>query len=438
MSRRIDRRRFLQTSAALGIASLTPQLSVAEKKRSPNEMLHVACIGVNGKGESNWEAIVAGGANVVAYCDVDESRIGKIKSKFPNSPYYADFRVLLDKQKDLDAIVVSTPDHTHAVATAAGMQLGLHAFCEKPLAHDVYEARTLAQLAAKHKLVTQMGSQIHAGDNYRRVVEIIQTGGIGAVKEVHVWQSSSRSGGDRPKETPPVPASLNWDLWVGPSPMRPYHPAYVPFNWRGWWDFGGGNLADMACHFMDLPFWALKLRHPTTIQAEGPPPHVESAPTAVQVKWEFPARGEMPPVTLNWYDGGKKPTKFFAADSPVKLPAWDSAVLFVGEKGYLIADYGRHVLLPEDKFKEYKRPQPFIVNSVGHYREFVDACKTGGATTCNFDYSGSLTETVLLGVVSYRLGSKKLEWDAEKLVAKNEPEAERFLKREYRKGWKLV
>jgi predicted dehydrogenase len=400
----------------------------------------VGVIGVAGQGGGDMHQIAKAGAEIVALCDVDERRAAAARQDFPRAKFYTDFRKMIDA-KGLDAVLVGTPDHTHAVATMAALKAGLHVFCEKPLAHTVHEARVVAETAAKHKRVTQMGTQIHAGSNYRRVVELVQSGAIGPVKEVHVWCGKSWGGGDRPKESEPVPDQLHWDLWIGPAPMRPYHHGpnkngngtYEPFNWRRWWDFGGGTLADMACHHMDLPFWALKLRHPTNVAAEGPPkPHLETAAVWLIVHYEFPARDKLPPVNLTWYDGGKRPHYFREG----KLPNWGDGTLFVGEKGMLLADYGRHRLLPEKQFEGLVPPQPFIKDSIGHYREWVEACKTGGATTCNFDYSGALTEAVLLGNVSYRLG-KPLTWDAKKLRAVNEAEAERFLRKEYRKGWSL-
>jgi predicted dehydrogenase len=431
MPNRLSRRRFLQTTALAGAAGLTAELSFAADKKPPaSERLAVGVIGVAGQGEHDWKNIAAGGAEIVAWCDVDENRTKTARDAFPHATFYTDFRRLLD-QKGLDAVLVATPDHTHAPATLAALRAGLHVFCEKPLTRTVYEARLVAETAAKHKRVTQMGTQIHAGDNYRRVVELIQTGAIGTVGEVHVWVGTTYGRGDRPSDRPAVPKGLHWDLWLGPAPERPYHPAYVPFWWRGWWDFGGGALADMACHFMDLPFWALKLRHPTKVVAEGPKPHPEITPNGLIVHYDFPARGELPAVKLTWYDGGKRPALFAQG----KLPDWGNGVLFVGGKGMLIADYGRHKLLPEKQFAGFTLPKPFIPNSIGHYKEWVEACKHGGPTTCNFDYSGALTEAVLLGNVSYRLG-KPIEWDARSFKA-SEPEAEKYLRPVYRKPWAL-
>jgi predicted dehydrogenase len=434
MPHRFTRRRFLQAAAAAGAGSFWSGLLFAGPKKAPaSERLAVGVIGIAGQGTYNLDNVASAGAEIVALCDVHESRpeVGKVRARYPKAAFFTDFRKLID-QKGLDAVVVATPDHTHAVATAAALKAGLHVYCEKPLTHTVHEARVVAELAAKHTRVTQMGTQIHAGENYRRVVELVQAGAIGPVREVHVWCGKSWGGGDRPKETPPVPAGLHWDLWLGPAPERPYHPTYVPFNWRRWWAFGGGTLADMACHHMDLPFWALKLRHPEKVSAEGPPPHPETAAVWLIVTYEFPARGELPPVTLTWYDGGKRPPHFARG----QLPEWGDGTLFVGAKGMLLADYNRHVLLPEKDFRGFTPPQPTIPRSVGHHREWVEACKAGGPTTCNFDYSGALTEAVLLGNVAYRL-QRPITWNAKELRAVNESAAERFIRKEYRKGWSL-
>lgn len=435
MSRNLSRRRFLQTTAAAGVSCLAhASASARNKPLSVNDKLHVGVIGVGGQGNHDWRNVHAAGAEIVAFCDVDEDRkdVKKAREDFPNVPFHVDFRRLID-QKGIDAVVVGTPDHMHAIATLAALKAGLHVFCEKPLTHTVHEARIVAETAAKQKRVTQMGTQIHAGSNYRRVVELVQSGAVGEVREVHVWCGTQWGGGDRPKETPAVPKGLHWDLWLGPAPERPYHPTYVPFYWRRWWDFGGGTIADMACHYTDLPFWALKLRHPTTVASEGSKPvHPETAPLWDIVHYEYPERDGLPPVKLTWYDGGKKPS--FLKER--NLPDWGNGVLFVGAKGMLIADYGRHQLLPEKEFADFHRPKPFIPESIGHYKEWVEACKNNGETTCNFHYAGALTEAVLLGNVSYRIG-RPITWDAKNLKAVNDAEAERYLHKEYRKGWSL-
>lgn len=436
------RRHFLLTAAACGAAGFGLKPSLAfQKPPAASERLRVGAIGLAGQGNSDLTAIAAAGAEIVALCDVHEGRvetrnktkvypIAEQRKRYPRAKFYTDFRKMIDAG-GLDAVMVATPDHTHAHPTVLALKNDLHVFCEKPLTHTVAEARLVAQLAAKHKRVTQMGTQIHAGDNYRRVVELVQGGAVGDVKEVHVWVDTAWGGGNRPKDTPAVPAGLDWDLWLGPAPQRPYHSAYVPFFWRRWWDFGGGTLNDMACHYMDLPFWALDLRHPTHVEAEGPKPHPETAPLGLIVHYDFPARGKMPACKLSWYDAGKRPklvTDGTALD-------WRSGVLFVGSKGMLQANYSQRKLLPEKQYAGYAAPKPSLASSVGHYKEWVEACKSGGKTTCNFDYSGALTEAVLLGTVAYRLG-KGFDWDAKKLEA-SEKGAEKYIRKEYRKGWEL-
>jgi predicted dehydrogenase len=435
MRPRPTRRQFLQTSAALGAAGFWPGLAPAQdKKPAANDRLHVGVIGVTRRGGENLNGVVEAGVEVVALCDVDEALAGKVRERFPKATFCTDYRRMFD-QKGLNAVVVSTPDHSHAPATVLALKAGLHVYCEKPLTHTVHEARVVAELAAKQKRVTQMGTQIHAGTNYRRVVELIQAGAIGAVREVHTWCGRSWGGAQRPPAGAPIPNTLDWDLWLGPAPQRPYAPeVYHPFNWRGWWDFGGGTLADMACHHMDLPFWALNLRVPEKVWAEGAPSpaDAETAARWVIVHYEFPARDKLPPVHLTWYDGGKRPKHFDGGG----LPKWGDGNLFVGKKGMLLADYTRHRLLPEKTFEGYQPPKPTIPDSLGHHKEWVEACKTGGATTCNFDYAGPLTEAVLLGNVAYRLG-KPITWDAKNLKAVNEPGADKYLRKAYRKGWSV-
>ena len=342
----------------------------------PTEKLNLAAIGVGGQG--GWDLDQCASQNIVALCDVDERRAARAFNRYPKAKRYRDFRKMLDEMdKEIDAVVVGTPDHTHAPAAVRAMNLGKHCYCEKPLAHSVHEVQTMMALAAKNKLATQMGTQIHAGDNYRRVVELVQTGAIGSITEVHVWHPVSYGGGDRPKETPPVPAGLDWDLWIGPAPFRPYNPCYCPGAWRSWWDFGTGGLGDFGCHYMDLPYWALKLRHPTTVETKGPPIHPERTSPGLIVRYEFPARGDLPPVKMTWYDGGKRPS--FLVER--QIPAWGAAVLFIGAKGMLIADYGRHVLLPEAQYADSKRPPQAIPRSIGHHAEWIRACKSGAPTT---------------------------------------------------------
>jgi predicted dehydrogenase len=426
----VTRRDFLRTSAAIGAATFAAPALLHAK--SPNAKLDVAVIGVAGQGAFQ---LGAAGAmeNVVALCDIDENNLAAAAKQFPRAKTYADFRKLFAAmEKSIDAVMVSTPDHTHAPASAMAMRLGKHCYCEKPLTHSVYETRVLADIAKEKKVVTQMGTQIHAENNYRRVVELVQSGAIGPVSEVLVWCGKGWGGGTRPNDTPPVPKNIHWDEWIGPAAFRPYHPCYLPANWRRWWDFGNGTLGDMACHIMDVAFWALGLRHPTSIEAEGPPVDVEGCPQKLTVRYEYPARGDLPPVKLTWYDGEQQP----AFPAGHNIPHGGIGALFIGKDGMLRADYGTRTLYPEAKFKDFKAPAETIPNSIGHHKEFFEACKTGGPTTCNFDYSGALTEAVLLGTVAYRVG-KKLEWDAASLKATNCPEADKYLRPRYREGWTL-
>jgi predicted dehydrogenase len=345
---------------------------------------------------------------------------------------------MLEKEAEkLDAVLVATPDHSHAPAAAMAMRLGKHCYCEKPLTHTVLEARTLANLAKEKKLVTQMGTQIHAGENYRRVVELIKAGAIGTVSEVHVWVTAHYSGAMFTTGTP-APAGLDWDLWLGPAPERPYSEGVHPFAWRKFWDYGTGALGDFGCHYMDLVHWALDLRAPTAVEATGPAYDPVSCPAWCIAHYDYPARGKLPAVKLHWHDSGKQPdiaAQLKVGDKPLG-EVFKSAQLFIGSQGMLVSDYNRHVLLPEGKFADYKRPEPSIPKSIGHHEEWVEAIKSGGPTTCNFDYSGALTEAVLLGTVSYRSG-KRVEWDAANLKVTNSPEAQQFVHKEYRKGWTL-
>ncbi|MHC4692775.1 MAG: Gfo/Idh/MocA family protein [Planctomycetota bacterium] len=439
MQRQLNRRDFLKSVVCTGSGLVILSNSRLVRGTQANNKLNVAGIGVGGRGAADVNG--ADSENIVALCDVDEQRAAQTYERYPNAKRYKDFRRMFDEMHNkIDAVVIGTPDHTHAPAGVMAMKLGKHCYCEKPLTHSVYEARVMAEVARRKKLVTQMGTQIHALSNYRRAVELVQTGAIGTVRKVHVWlganftvppKPTNLSQPEAPSDRPAIPETLDWDLWLGPAAYRPYHSAYAPFGWRYWWNFANGQLGDFFCHYCDLAFWALKLRHPVTVEAEGSV-HPESAARWTIAKQEYPARGNLPPVTLTWYSGGGYPV--FMNEG--KVPQWGNAVLFIGSEGMLIADYGRHQLLPEEKFVDFERPEPFIPNSIGHHREWVEACKTGGPTTCNFDYSGALTEAALLCNVALRTG-RKLTWDAKKLKAIGCPEADAFIRRKYRKGWTL-
>ena len=441
-----NRRDFLKQTAVFTGAAMFAAPAIV-RGRNLNEKLNVAIIGAGGRGAANARGVAS--ENIVALCDVSEANLAQAAQSYSQARKFTDFRKLYDEPQLFDAVVVSTCEHTHAFATLPALQLGKHVYCEKPLTHGVWEARVIREAANKAKVATQMGIQIHAGNNYRRVVELVQSGAIGDVTEAHVWvgrawgwhpsREEANKHGDiiyvteRPAEEKP-PANLNWDLWLGPAPQRPFSSAYVPGpKWYRWWDFGSGTMSDLGSHWNDLPFWALKLQAPNTIEAAGPPPHPELAPASMRARYEFPAREGMPPVTLTWYQGTEKPELWTQG----KIPQWGSGVLFVGSRGMILADYGKHMLLPEKEFADFQRPEPTIPNSIGHYAEWIDACKTGKPTTCNFEYSGWLTEANHLGSIAYRLG-RKLTWDAAKLEAVGTPEAQPLIRREYRSGWKLA
>lgn len=443
----LSRRRFskLLTGSALGALTAPAFL----RGQNLNSKLNVAVIGAGGRGGSNM-ANVGRSENIVALCDVSENALDAAQKKFSQTKRFTDFRKLYEFEKEFDAVVVSTCEHTHAFATLPALQLGKHVYCEKPLTYNIWEARVIREAADKAKVATQMGTQIHAGDNYRRVVELVQSGAIGPVREAHVWvgrawgwqsdEAAKRNNDivsvrERPTDTSPVPPGLDWDLWLGPAPYRPFNSVYYPGpKWYRWWDFGNGTMSDLGSHWNDLPFWALKLQAPLTIDAGGPPPHPEIAPASMHATYEYGARGEMPPVRLTWHQGEDKPEIWTAGG----IPQWGSGVLFIGTNGrMLLADYGKHLLLPEKDFSGFKRPEPFIPKSLGHHAEWIHACKTGAPTTCNFEYAGWLTEANHLGNVAYRAG-QKLEWDSANLRATNTLAADPFIRREYRRGWKLV
>jgi predicted dehydrogenase len=446
MPRNLSRRQFVQRAALAGAALASAPSFVS--CRAPSEKLNLVIIGCGGRGASNLAAVSS--ENIVALCDVSEPNLLQAAKQHPQAKQFRDFRKLYDELKDgeFDAVVVSSTEHTHAFATLPALRRKKHVYCEKPLTHSLREARRITEAAREAGGATQMGTQIHAGSNYRRVVELIQAGAIGPVREAHVWVS--RAWGrqsqedatkhkdllwtsERPKDEVPVPRGLDWDLWLGPAPERPFHSVYVPGpRWYRWWDFGGGTMSDLGSHWIDLPFWALRLDAPLTVEAAGPPPHAEIAPASMSATFHYAPRGDLPAVAVTWYQGELKPELL----KENKIPQWGNGVLFVGSKGMLLADYGKHLLLPEKEFADFQRPAKTIADSLGHHAEWLHACKTGAPTTCHFGYSGLLTEANHLGNVAYRAG-KRLEWDAKNLRFRNAPAAEQYLGREYRKGWTL-
>ena len=446
----VTRRQFTARVAAAGAGILgAPALLRA---KSPNETLNIAIIGCGGRGARNLREIK--GENIVALCDVDENHLRQAKEQWPQARTFRDFRRMYDELSDgeFDAVVVSTTEHTHAFATLPALRRKKHVYCEKPLTHNVREARLITEAARQAGVATQMGTQNHASASFRRVVELVQSGALGPVREAHVWvsrawgrqtQEEAKQNGDivwtweRPKEEMPVPPQLDWDLWLGPAPQRPFHEVYFPGpKWYRWWDFGSGTMSDLGSHWNDLPFWALKLDAPRTIEAAGPEPHPEIAPASMSATYEYGPRGDLPPVRVTWYQGTMKPELWTAG----KIPQWNNGVLFVGDHAMLLADSSRHLLLVDDRglkaFSPFTRPEQSIPDSIGHHAEWIHACKTGAPTLCHFGYSGPLTEANHLGNVAYRAG-KKIEWDAQSLRIPNAPEAEVFLGREYRAGWTL-
>jgi predicted dehydrogenase len=444
----LSRRHFLTTttSAALGFPAIL-------RAQSPAKTIRLAIIGCGGRGGSNLASLVKD-PNVVitALCDVDKNNLDRAAAQHPKTRLYRDFRKLYDDSPalaDIDAVVVSTTEHTHAFATLPALRLKKPVYCEKPLTHNVAEARLITQVAAEAGVPTQMGTQIHASANYRRVVELIQSGAIGTVTDAHVcvsraWGHQSKADAEankdivhvieRPTEAQTPPPHLDWDLWIGPAPFRPYNDIYFPGpKWYRWWDFGNGTMSDLGSHWNDLPFWALKLDTPLTVEAFGPPAHPEIAPATLSATYEYGPRGELPACRVHWHQGATKPDAW--KNDPI-VSKWSSGVLFIGSKGMLISDYGKHQLLPESDFASFTPPAPFIPDSPGHHQEWLDAIRNGTPTGSPFSYAGPLTEANHLGNVAYRAGTK-LIWDRDKMTATNHPDADRFLKRTPRDGWIL-
>jgi predicted dehydrogenase len=452
MSGQTDRRQFLQQSALAGLGFwVAGGVSGAEEKAS--EKLNIACIGVGGKGGSDTDhAGVVG--NVVALCDADEGTLDGKARKFPKAKKYTDFRKLLEEmEKNIDAVTVSTPDHTHAPAAIMAMKMGKHVYCQKPLTHSVFEARKMREAAREYKVCTQMGNQGTATTGLREAVEIVQSGALGKVKEVHVWTDRPREFWKqapkvtkRPKSEKP-PKQLKWDLWLGPAPYRDYAPGYHPMAWRGWWDFGTGALGDMACHTCNMPYMALKLGLPSSIVAESGEVNPETYPEWATIVFEFPARGDLPAVKLTWYEGSKGGKRTFPPKELLHgLKFTNSGSLLVGDKGTLYSrgDYGDHrVLLPEKDFKDYEKPKARLSRHTGdsdlnQKREWVAAIKKKDPKVAlsNFDYAAMLTESILLGNVAIRAG-EKLEYDGKEGKITNVKDANKYLSRKYREGWKL-
>jgi predicted dehydrogenase len=462
----ISRRAFVGGVAAVAGLMIVPRHVLGGPGyQAPSDTLNVATVGyVHGMGAHNTNACAS--ENILALCDVDESAAAarrlersKILEKYPNAARYTDYRVMLERQKDIDAVIVATPDHTHAVIAMAAMQLGKHVYVQKPLTRTVSEARALTEAARRYKVVTQMGNQGRSGEGVRLIEEWIDSGAIGRVREVHCWTNRPiwPQGMPRPTETQDVPDGLDWDLWVGPSPMRAYHPrAYHPFSWRSWFDFGSGALGDMACHVMDAAYGVLKLGYPTSVSAfiarqvvEVARPeggfgsrtleYKDSYPMATVVHYTFPARSKKyPAVKLHWYDGGLLPERPEELEPERRLP--ESGTIFVGDKGKLVSEtYSESPrLIPESKMQRFKRPKKRIPRVAGsHEQNWIDAIKGKTRPTSNFDYAGPFTETVLLGNVAILYPGTKLHWDGPNMRVTNHEEANEYVQHHYRAGWSL-
>lgn len=439
MKHTLSRREFLQAAVAAGTAlpAAAPFIAAQAKEfRSPNEKLNLGIIGAADRGAANLAGVSS--ENIVILCDVDAHHLAQAAEKFPKAKTTDNYRRVFD-EKNLDGVVVSTPDHMHAIATAEGLRRKLAVYCEKPLTHSIYEARFISRLTKESGAVTQMGNQIHnhPSGNYRRVVEIIKAGVIGPVRRVHVWQGGGidwHNGvtvGRRVKKATPPPY-VNYDLWLGPAPYRPFDVSHFHFNWRYWWDFGGGQLGDFVCHYMDTPYWALDLEYPKTVVAVGKKGHDgdNDCPQYMRVDYYHEQRGDLPPVHVTWYHGGWKP-------EGAEVYGKNSAVLFEGADGRLLADYTTRKLFMEAGHEAHP-VEPSIPDSPGHHREWIEKAKAGDPqTTCNFVYGAKLTECGHLGNISYRAGQKKFDWDAENAQTVDCPEADQFIRREYRKGWTL-
>ena len=467
-SSQLSRRAFLgRTALAAAAFQVVPgHVLGLNGATPPSGKLNIAGIGIGGQGGADINQMTS--ENIVALCDVDWAHAAGMFKKFPNAKPWKDYRKMFDEQKDIDAVVVGTPDHQHAFASMVAIRLGKHVYCEKPLTHSVWEARQVAQAAREKKLATQMGNQGAGSEDTRRLCELVWAGAIGAVREVHIWTDRPSQGlfkeywaqgVARPKETPPVPATLEWDLWLGPAPLRPFNPVYLPFKWRGWWDFGTGALGDIGCHAMDPVFRALKLGAPLSVHAASSRVNEETYPLASMITYQYPARGaepqahntyvkglsgavaggiEMPACKFVWYDGGLRPPR------PDLLPEGanmgDNGRLLVGDKGFMLGNS----IYPRTRRTEVGEIAKTIARSPGHYVEWGNACKGGPPAGANFDYAGPLAEAVLLGNVALRvqlreeLTRARILWDGPNLKVTNLEDANKFIRREYRPGWALV
>jgi predicted dehydrogenase len=469
----LARRKFIRnTSLAAAGFFIVPRHVLGRGYIAPSDKLNIAGIGAGGKGASDLKEFAKSPrVNIVALCDVDDRQAAGSIKEFPKASYHKDFREMLEKEgKNIDAVSVSTPDHTHAVATLAAMQLGKHVYTQKPLTHDIYEARTLTEAARKYKVITQMGNQGGSGDGVRKAKEMVDAGLIGEVKSVKCWTNRPvwPQGIPVPTGSHEVPKELNWDLWLGPAKYIDYNPAYLPFNWRGWWAFGTGALGDMACHIMDPVFRILPIDYPTEVECSvsgnwkgffAEANNIESCPPASIIHLGYPRKDGKGKIKVTWMDGGLLPERPEELQPNEEMGNWDGGAIFEGTKGKLMCDcYGANPrLLPTSLMKTTKMP-PATIKRVpeGHYIQWVNACIDGygkGKTSSPFEFAGPFTESILIGNLAIRswmmqnpnlkgwgdkyLGRKKLLWDAKNMKITNFDEANQFVKYPYREGWKL-
>ncbi len=446
----VSRRRFLARSAAVAGAASLPIFGAQVAARPAGRKLRIAGVGIGGQGGADLHEMRS--EEIVALCDVDWANADHTFQQYPSARKYHDFREMLEKEKDqIDAVVIGTPDHAHAIVAMAALRLGKHVYCEKPLTRTVKEARWVAETARKAGVVTQMGNQGMAFEGNRLIKEWLAADAIGPVREAHVWSDRPTTKGtkklwwaqgiEKPVDTPPVPESLKWDLWLGPAPYRTYHPAYAHFRWRGWWDFGSGGLGDMGIHNLAPVFDALRLGAPAYVHGSSTPVFEDSVTAANVVHYRFPAREGMPPLTLHWYDGGMMPPRPEELEEGEELDREDGIIL-VGEKGKMLVEgWGGRTprLLPDSRMRDFQRPPKTLPRAYqgSHYQEFLRACKEGTPTSSNFAFAGPLTEAVLLGMVCIRSGGRKLLWDSANLTVTNVPEANQYLHYAYREGWSL-
>jgi len=453
----VPRRTFLASAAAVtaGFPIVPRHVLGGQGVTPPSDKLNIACVGVGGMGKTNVRNCAE--ESIVALCDVDFALSEPVFALYPDARRYRDYRVMLDEMPNIDAVIVATPDHSHAVIAMAAMEKRKHVYVQKPLTRSVHEARLLPETARKQGVMTQMGNQGHSGEGIRLICEWVWDGAIGKIHETHAWTNRpvwpSGLEVDRPKETPEVPKDMDWDHWIGPARFRPYHPSYHPAKWRAWWDFGTGSLGDMGCHIVDPLFWALKLKYPVSVEAnvstywpaffEKAEPKNEMFPRSTIVRFRFPAREKMPPVTMTWWDGGLMPGRPAGLEQGRRMGDLDGGILLIGEKGAIMSGcYGESPrIVPESLMKKYKRPRKTIERipegKDGHEKDWIRACKTGKPAASSFDYSGPLSEAVLMGNLAVRFPDRELLWNGQAMEVTNDADANAYVKREYREGWHL-